>query len=110
MSSIDTSFLNPIFKEFVAKYPEAIDFDTFTALDIRSRPDGSIPEDIKAPLFAVEFNCVVLFVNYSLGPEVKFPAALNECYSVVEYATNRNTSAILQIDPTRVVVGGDSTG
>lgn len=55
-------------------------------------------------------NCVTILVNYSLSPEVKFPVALHECYSVVSYATNPETAAKLNIDPTRVALGGDSAG
>ncbi|CEP08701.1 hypothetical protein [Parasitella parasitica] len=172
MSPIDISFLNPTSKAFLAQYPEAINFDVFTASDARSRPDGSIIEDIKAPVvdieqieipdqndghlinctvykpidtpadaklpvfvyipgggfccihepnyvyflstvgfyFVVELNCIALFVNYSLSPEVKFPVALYECHSVIDHVTKTNTAAKLQIDATRVVVGGDSAG
>ncbi|KAL7312999.1 hypothetical protein PS15m_008701 [Mucor circinelloides] len=60
--------------------------------------------------FAVDLNCIVVFVNYSLSPEVKFPVALNEAHSVVEYVTNPTTAPKLQIDPSRVAVGGDSAG
>lgn len=59
---------------------------------------------------AVEANCVVLLVHYSLSPEVKFPVAIEEGYSIVAYATNPETAAKLSIDPTRVAVGGDSSG
>jgi acetyl esterase len=45
-----------------------------------------------------------------LSPEVKFPVALNESYSVVEYLTNTKTASKLNVDPKRVVVGGDSAG
>ena len=45
-----------------------------------------------------------------MSPEVKFPVALNESYSVVEYLTNTNTASKLNVDPKCVVVGGDSAG
>lgn len=49
-------------------------------------------------------------VHYSLSPEVRFPVALEEIYSVVSYATNPETAAKLKIDPARVALGGDSAG
>ncbi|OAC99156.1 hypothetical protein MUCCIDRAFT_84104 [Mucor lusitanicus CBS 277.49] len=60
--------------------------------------------------FATDLSCIVIFVNYSLSPEVQFPVALNEAHSVVEFATNSTTASKFQIDPTRVAVGGDSAG
>ncbi|CAO3652230.1 unnamed protein product [Mucor fragilis] len=60
--------------------------------------------------FAVDLNCIAIFVNYSLSPEVKFPVALNEAHSVIEYVTNSTTASKLQINPSRVAVGGDSAG
>ncbi|KAL9555880.1 hypothetical protein MBANPS3_002162 [Mucor bainieri] len=60
--------------------------------------------------YAVDLNCIAIFVNYSLSPEFKFPVALNEAHSVIEFVTNHTTACKLQIDPTRVAVGGDSAG
>lgn len=59
---------------------------------------------------ADEVKCVVLSVDYSLSPEVKFPVALEESYSVVSYVSSSETAAKLNVDPTRVAVGGDSAG
>lgn len=59
---------------------------------------------------AGETNCVVLLVNYSLSPEVRFPVALEECYTVVSHATNPEHASKLRVDPTRVALGGDSAG
>lgn len=66
--------------------------------------------DISLIQFAVDLNCIAIFVNYSLSPEVKFPVALNEAHSVIEYVTNSTTASKLQINPSRVAVGGDSAG
>ncbi|CAO0793146.1 unnamed protein product [Mucor circinelloides] len=63
-----------------------------------------------ATKLAGETNCVVLLVNYSLSPEVRFPVALEECYTVVSHATNPEHASKLRVDPTRVALGGDSAG
>lgn len=55
-------------------------------------------------------NCAVFMVHYSLSPEVKFPVALEECYSVVAHVLDPDNADTLRIDPTRVAVGGDSAG
>lgn len=49
-------------------------------------------------------------VNYSLSPEVRFPVAVEECYSVTAHVSDPANAASLHIDPTRVAVGGDSAG
>ncbi|CEP11517.1 hypothetical protein [Parasitella parasitica] len=63
-----------------------------------------------ATKLAAEANCAVLFVNYSLSPEVRFPVALEECYTVVSHATTPELAEKLKVDPTRVALGGDSAG
>ncbi len=50
----------------------------------------------------------VLSVDYAKSPEHPFPAALEQCAAVVEWAFE-NASA-LGIDSTRIGVGGDSAG
>ena len=52
----------------------------------------------------------MLLVNYSLSPEVRFPVALEECYTVVSHATDPELAAKLRVDPKRVALGGDSAG
>lgn len=52
----------------------------------------------------------MLLVNYSLSPEVRFPVALEECYTVVSHATDPELAAKLRINPKRVALGGDSAG
>lgn len=59
---------------------------------------------------ASEANCAVIYVHYSLSPEARFPVALEECYSVLSWATNPANSDTLKIDPTRVAIAGDSSG
>ncbi|ORZ09594.1 alpha/beta hydrolase fold-domain-containing protein [Absidia repens] len=53
-------------------------------------------------------HVVVIFVDYRLSPEVKFPVAVEECYSSTLWV-HENASTI-KVDPSKLVVGGDSAG
>ena len=50
----------------------------------------------------------VVNVDYALSPEAKFPQALEECAAVVRHLATNGTD--WQLDPTRIVVCGDSAG
>ncbi|GAN01252.1 esterase/lipase [Mucor ambiguus] len=59
---------------------------------------------------AGQAECAVIFVHYSLAPEARFPTAIEECYAVLNWATNPNNAGFLKIDPTCVALAGDSAG
>lgn len=50
----------------------------------------------------------VVFVNYSLSPEHKYPTAIEEIYAVVEWIAKEGSTKGL--DASRLYVGGDSVG
>ena len=64
--------------------------------------------DVVCRSLAVQSGCAVLAVDYRMGPEHVFPAAVDDCTAAVRWA--RRAAALLGIDPARVAVGGDSAG
>lgn len=57
---------------------------------------------------AQALGIVVVSVDYSLAPERPFPAAVHEGYEALAWMFE--DAAALNIDPTRIAVGGDSAG
>ena len=58
--------------------------------------------------YAAGAGCAVLGPDYALSPEAPFPQALEECAAVVRWIAREG--AAWGLDPSRIVVGGDSAG
>src|SRR3984957_15093265 len=57
---------------------------------------------------AVGSGAAVVFPNYSLSPEARYPTAIEEIYAVLEWVAQRGSENGL--DGTRIAVAGDSVG
>ncbi|KAG0176461.1 hypothetical protein DFQ29_006088 [Apophysomyces sp. BC1021] len=57
---------------------------------------------------ANQLPAVIIFVDYSLSPEVKYPVALEECYAALCWTVENATE--LRIDPKKIAAAGDSAG
>ncbi|WP_219215048.1 alpha/beta hydrolase [Variovorax boronicumulans] len=70
---------------------------------------GSIEshDEIAADI-AADTGCTVISVGYRLAPEHPFPAAFEDCLSVLHHVAAH--AAELGIDAARILVGGDSAG
>ncbi|MGD1816332.1 MAG: alpha/beta hydrolase [Pleomorphochaeta sp.] len=50
----------------------------------------------------------VISIDYDLSPEAKYPKALNQCNSVIDYVVEHEKE--LKVDATKIVLMGDSAG
>src|SRR6266571_1044233 len=57
---------------------------------------------------SVGAEAAVVFPNYRLSPEAKYPTAIEECYSVVKWVAAHGREH--GMDPERLAVAGDSVG
>ena len=58
--------------------------------------------------YASKANCKVVFADYRLLPENKYPIAIEDCYSTYIWALDNSDK--LGIDPDKIIVAGDSAG
>ena len=58
--------------------------------------------------YASKANCKVVFADYRLLPENKYPIAIEDCYSTYIWALDNSDK--LGIDPDKIIVTGDSAG
>ena len=64
--------------------------------------------DVVCRSLAVQANCAVLAVDYRMGPDHRFPAAVDDCIAATQWLHAQ--AASLQLDPQKFAVGGDSAG
>lgn len=61
-----------------------------------------------AKMYAEKLPCKVVFTDYRLAPKFQFPVPAEDCYQT--YAWVLDNTAMLNIDPDKIVIAGDSAG
>jgi acetyl esterase len=67
-----------------------------------------LSEELQCVHYALNAQCAVVCVAYRLAPEEPFPAALTDCYRVLEFLWNESLN--LNLDRDFIAVGGSSAG
>jgi acetyl esterase len=57
---------------------------------------------------AVAADAAVVFIDYALAPEARYPVQIEQCYAVARWVTEQGENHGL--DPSRIGVAGDSAG
>lgn len=57
---------------------------------------------------AEQSGALVIFPDYRLAPEAPFPAAVDDCWATVRWV--HQNAVELGVNPTKIMVGGDSAG
>jgi acetyl esterase len=57
---------------------------------------------------SVGADAAVVFPNYSLSPEARYPTALEECYAVLQWVAGHGADE--DLDAARIAIAGDSVG
>lgn len=65
-------------------------------------------DDLLCRQIAKDVGCRVISVEYRLAPENPYPAALDDCFAVLQWVGAQ--SPALGVDPKRIAVGGSSAG
>lgn len=64
--------------------------------------------DTAARFLARTTGCTLVSVDYRMGPEHPFPAAIEDAYDAAHWVANH--ADVLRIDPARLAICGDSAG
>lgn len=65
-------------------------------------------DDVSCAQFVRELGLTIVSVDYRLAPKYPFPAALDDCYSALQWVVAHSRQ--LGIDPKRIAIGGASAG